>query len=175
MAKNSRSAARARAFQVLYSVEFSPVATEEALEEAFRSMPRASDDTPADVSDARQSQDFAWELVEGVWNHFAELDAAIGKHSHNWRVDRLGRVELTVLRLGMFELLHQPETPSKVIINEALELASRFANPQSRHFINGILDAAAKGRVEKKSEFRKPESKSADGKKSEDHTSTEKQ
>lgn len=147
MGKNSRSAARARAFQVLYSIEFTPVATEEALEEAFRKVPQADEDQAASM-DARAAGGFAWELVEGVWNHFNELDAAIGRHSRNWRVDRLGRVELTVLRLGMFELLHLPEVPTKVAINEALELASRFATPQSKHFINGILDAAAQGRQE---------------------------
>lgn len=145
MGKNSRSAARARAFQVLYSIEFTPVATEEALDEAFRQVPQADEEKEAPGA----GNGFAWELVEGVWNNFNELDAAIGRHSRNWRVDRLGRVELTVLRLAMFELLHLPEVPTKVVINEALELAGRFANPQSKHFINGILDAAAQGRQEK--------------------------
>lgn len=148
MGKNSRSAARARAFQVLYSIEFTPVATEDGLEEAFQQVPQADEDRQASV-DARTAHGFAWELVAGVWNHFNELDTAISKHSRNWRVDRLGRVELTVLRLAMFELLHLPEVPTKVVLNEALELAGRFASPQSKHFINGILDAAAQGRQEK--------------------------
>lgn len=156
MGKNSRSAARVRAFQTLYSIEFTPVFTEMALEEAFAATPQ-NDDDKEDTREAgtQETRGFAWELVEGVWNHFNQLDEAIGKHSHNWRVDRLGRVELTVLRLGMYELLHLPEVPTKVVINEALDLATRFANPQSKHFINGILDAAAKGRVEKPQQPRK--------------------
>lgn len=147
MSKNSRSAARTRAFQVLYSLEFTPVHNEEALEEAFDCVPNANDDEGP--QEGGKSSNFAWELVDGIWNHFVELDNAIGKFSRNWRVERLGRVELTVLRIGMYELLHQPETPTRVIINEALELAASFANPQSRHFISGILEAAAKSRDEK--------------------------
>lgn len=146
MSKNSRSAARSRAFQVLYSLEFTPVHTEQALEEAFQNVPNVNDDEAP--QDGRPSSDFAWELVDGIWNSFVELDAAIGKFSHNWRVERLGRVELTVLRIAMYELLHLPDTPPRIVINEALELAARFANPQSRHFINGILEAAAKRREE---------------------------
>lgn len=148
MSKNSRSAARARAFQVLYSLEFTPVHNEEALEAAFQSVPSANDDET--TQEPGRSTEFSWELVDGIWNRFVELDEAIGKFSRNWRVERLGRVELTVLRIGMFELLHQPQTPSRIIINEALELAASFANPQSRQFISGILEAAAKIRDENK-------------------------
>lgn len=160
MAKNSRSAARARAFQVLYSIEFTPVPNEIALEEAFHSIPQGDDPREEDREvSAREPRGFAWELVDGVWNNFNELDAAIGKHSRNWRVDRLGRVELTVLRLAMYELLHLPEVPTKVAISEALDLASRFANPQSRHLINGILEAASQGRQEKTRETKAREEK----------------
>ena len=87
---------------------------------------------------------FAWELVEGVWSNSEALDAAIGRFSHNWRVDRMGRIELTLLRLAVFEMLYRQDVPPKVAINEALELSGQFGEGNAKNFINGILDAAAK-------------------------------
>jgi len=135
----SRSLARQRAFQVLYSLQFTPVDTPEALKTAFDNFPK--DENTEDGN--AELRDFAWELIEGVWSSAKELDAAIAGLSRNWRVDRLGKVELTLLRLAFYELKHHPDVPAKVVISEALDLAARFANTQARHFINGILDAAA--------------------------------
>ena len=144
MAKNHpRSAARIRAFQVLYSLQFSPVATVEELKTLAERLP---DDTAGDLSASKYDPDFAWDLVEGVWSCETALDEAIASFSHNWRKDRLGKVELTLLRLAFYELEHHPDVPSKVVISESLDLAARFANDQARHFINGILDAAARAR-----------------------------
>ena len=144
MAKNHpRSAARIRAFQVLYSLQFSPVNTVEELKALAERLP---DDTAGDLSASKYDPDFAWDLVEGVWNCETALDESIAAFSHNWRKDRLGKVELTLLRLAFYELEHHPDVPSKVVISESLDLAARFANDQARHFINGILDAAARAR-----------------------------
>ncbi len=145
MAKNHpRSAARIRAFQVLYSLQFSPVSSIEELKALAERLP---DDTATDAPSAsKYDPDFAWDLVQGVWSCEAALDEAIASFSHNWRKDRLGKVELTLLRLAFYELEHHPDVPAKVIISESLELAARFANDQARHFINGILDAAARAR-----------------------------
>ena len=62
----------------------------------------------------------------------------------NWRVDRLGKIELTLLRLAVFEMLYRADVPPKVAINEALELSTRFGDAKAKSFINGILDAAIK-------------------------------
>ena len=63
---------------------------------------------------------FAWDAVQGVWSRRDELDKTISRFSRNWRVDRMGRVELTLLRLAMYELLYRQDVPAKVAINEAL-------------------------------------------------------
>ena len=73
-----------------------------------------------------------------------QLDEVIGLFSQNWRIDRIGRVELTLLRIAVYEMLYRIDVPPKVAINEALELSKQFGDANARGFINGILDAAAK-------------------------------
>jgi N utilization substance protein B len=68
----------------------------------------------------------------------------IGQFSRHWKVDRIGKIELTVLRLAVFEMLYREDIPPKVAINEAIELAKQFGDERSRPFVNGLLDAAAK-------------------------------
>lgn len=147
---HQRSAARIRAFQTLYSLHFSPVSTLGELRRVFLATPDPDFDpgSAPDVSNAADASQapggFAWELVEGVWSRNEELDGIVGRFSQNWRVNRLGKIELTVLRLAVFELLHRADIPPRVAINEALELAARFGDAKAKGFINGILDAAAK-------------------------------
>lgn len=107
-------------------------------------MPDPADTAPDRDEPAPPPGGFAWELVEGVWKHAADLDRTIARFSQNWRVDRLGKIELTLLRLALFEMLHRPDVPPKVALNEALELATRFGDDKARRFVNGILDAAVK-------------------------------
>ncbi len=141
--KVSRTAARVRAFQVLYSLQFTPATSLAELKLAAEQVPEDADESTGLPAPA---PDFAWEMIKGVWTNEAALDAAIADYSRNWRVNRLGKVERTVLRLALYEMKNHPDVPSRVIISEALNLAARFANDQARHFINGILDAAAQSR-----------------------------
>src|SRR5688572_29459573 len=90
-----------------------------------------------------ETRSFALQLVEGVRQHLAELDALIESHSHNWRVDRMSRIDRNVLRLATFELKHLAEVPKKVTLNEAVELGKRFGTTESSAFINGLLDRIA--------------------------------
>ena len=69
-----------------------------------------------------------------------EIDALISEHAERWRLERMSTVDRNILRLAIYELL-DGETPKKVIINEALEVAKKFSTPEAVHFINGILDA----------------------------------
>ena len=143
-AKNAtRRGERELAFQVLYGLSFTPARTLEELRRSFRVSPDnlvRSEESGVPV----ETSGFAWELVEGVWSNSAALDKAITQFSHNWRVDRMGRVELTLLRLAVYELLFRNDVPSKVSINEALELSRQFGEGNAKNFINGILDAVAK-------------------------------
>jgi N utilization substance protein B len=78
-------------------------------------------------------------LVEGVKKHKDQIDESIKQVAENWRLDRMAAIDRNILRLGAYEILHG-ETPAKVAINEALELAKRYSTAQSSRFVNGILD-----------------------------------
>ena len=86
---------------------------------------------------------FARELVDGVREHQERIDALITERAQHWRLPRLSRVDLNLLRLGTFELLARPEIPASVTINEAIEIARRFGSEDSAAFVNGVLDAIA--------------------------------
>lgn len=136
--KAPRRQERTFAFKVLYGLCFSPPASEAALLQAFTVSP----DQP-EMLDPEDS--YAWRLVYGIWSRQAELDKAITTFSQNWRVERMGKVEATILRIAFFELLQQdPDVPPKVAINEAVELSKQYSDERSRGFVNGVLDAAAK-------------------------------
>jgi N utilization substance protein B len=140
--KNSRRSARELAFQCLYGLAFVPAGSEGELRERLRLLPSATDAAAGDEGG------FAWELVFGVWSRIRELDGVIARLARNWRPDRMGRVELTLLRLAVYELRCREDVPVGAAINEALELSRRFGDDGARSFINGILDAAARERPE---------------------------
>jgi N utilization substance protein B len=87
---------------------------------------------------------FAKELVQGVEAHRAEIDARIASHARNWRIERMAAVDRNVLRLAAYELLYTA-TPHSVVIDEAVDLAREFGSDPSPAFINGVLDALARG------------------------------
>ena len=91
-------------------------------------------------------RDFTERLVSGTLANRDDLDAIITKQAEHWRLARMPIVDRNILRLALFELLHEPSTPRPVIIEEALEIAKRFSTPRSSQFINGILDGVLKSR-----------------------------
>ena len=99
---------------------------------------------------------FADELVRGVSKELAAIDALLAQHSTNWKITRMAAVDKNVLRLAAYELMHRPEIPVKVTINEAVEIAKRYGTAESGAFVNGILDNIARG-VTKDAEEEKPE------------------
>jgi transcription antitermination factor NusB len=90
------------------------------------------------------AREFARELVDRVRDNGAELDETIGAYARNWRISRMAVVDRNILRLATYELRHT-DTPDAVILNEAVDLARRFADDPSPAFVNGILDAVAHG------------------------------
>ena len=84
---------------------------------------------------------FATTLANGVANGVADIDPIITGAAENWRIERMNVLDRLILRMAIYEFLHEPETPAKVIINEALELARTFSADDSVRFINGVLDA----------------------------------
>ena len=90
---------------------------------------------------AEEARTFAVRLASGVVDRVGSLDPVISDAADNWRIERMNVMDRLILRLAVYEFLHEVGTPSKVIINEALELARTFSNDDSVRFINGILDA----------------------------------
>jgi len=95
-----------------------------------------------DVSD--RSRSFATTLADGTVEHIAEIDPLIEESAENWRLARMPVLDRLILRLAVYEFLHQAETPPPVIIDEALALAKRFSTPEAVKFINGVLDGVRK-------------------------------
>ncbi len=132
----SRRTARERALQALYQLDMAGGGQPaEALEAAWS----AADGNGRDEGTSR----FALELVEGVRAHLEEIDRLIEQHSHNWRVDRMSRIDRNVLRLGIYELKYRDDIPRKVTLNEAVELGKTFGAEESAAFVNGLLDRVA--------------------------------
>ncbi|MDR1947115.1 MAG: transcription antitermination factor NusB [Desulfovibrio sp.] len=134
--KKHRRAERVFAFKVLYGINFTPAASEAALLDSFLNSPGRPEDFDPEDS-------YAWELVLGIWRERSRLDEILDSLAHNWRVERMGKVEAAILRIALFELRqNNPEVPPKVAINEAVELSKQYGNDKSGVFVNGLLDSA---------------------------------
>jgi transcription antitermination protein NusB len=125
-----RRKAREVALQVLYSLNFVSLDVEKALELFWGNFvaPKAA-------------KEFAATLVSGTWHHREELDGLIGGCSDNWSLNRMSKVDISILRMAVFEFLYCNDIPPKVTINEAVDLGKMFGSENSGSFINGILDA----------------------------------
>lgn len=123
----NRHEIREAAFQTLFALDGNPDATREAVY--------------ADVlGEEAVAPQYLDQLVSGVLDHQSELDAAItGKLKKGWRLERLTKPDLIVLRLGLYEIQYETDLPNKVAVNEALELAKTFSDDAAAKFINGIL------------------------------------
>lgn len=88
-------------------------------------------------------REFADRLVLGVIEHLEEVDGLIRRASLNWRIDRMATVDRNILRLATYELMAVPDTPVKVVLNEAIELSKRYGTEDSSAFVNGVLDKIA--------------------------------
>lgn len=89
-------------------------------------------------------REFANGLVRGTTSRVPEIDTILRAHAQNWRIERMAVIDRLVLRLAVFEMLADPETPARVIINEAIELARMYTGDEAVAFVNGVLDAVRK-------------------------------
>jgi N utilization substance protein B len=130
----SRFKSRQQALQTLFLWDVRKIPIREAIDSYYKSL--ASDQAePVSATDP-----FGEELAVGAVSQAAEIDEVITHHSEHWRIDRMPAVDRNILRLAVWEMknLH---TPAAVVIDQALELARRFAGEESIPFINGVLDA----------------------------------
>ena len=97
-----------------------------------------------------ETRGFADELHRLATRREDEVDALISRHAQNWRLERMPVVDRNLLRTAIAEMLGFPRTPAAVVINEALEIARRYAAPESVQFLNGVLDAIGRDLLEQK-------------------------
>jgi N utilization substance protein B len=146
----ARHRAREAALQMLYQWEVGRVSAHEAVRTYWpgRDAPPSADDEHADaVPDVvvdEIGRTFANALVAGTIARVSDTDALIATHLKNWRIERVAVIDRLVMRMAIYELLTEQETPAKVIINEALELARTFSGEDPVPLINGVLDAVRK-------------------------------
>ena len=136
---HNRRHQRRFAFQVIYSFGFDRDVSKDTLIRSFDNF------WAEEEFDMERQDSYAWTLVEGVFDNYDRIDEIITQHSQHWKLNRIAKVELTILRLSLFEMLFCPDSPLKVAMNEAIELAKNFGDDNSKTFVNGVLDAAAKG------------------------------
>ena len=138
----TRSNAREIAVHFAFELGFSTLSADELLEQSLNkeSFERLGAEEPlyADFPNEKQKA-YIIELVRGVFEHGAELDADIEKFSKGWKFSRIDRVAAAIMRVTMYEILYMPDVPNKVAINEAVEIAKNYEDEDVVKFVNGIL------------------------------------
>jgi N utilization substance protein B len=138
-----RRRGREIAFQILYALDANPGADPRSATASFFSDLGEGDEEEGHRPEPAD-REFAERIVREVSARRDELDQELGRVSRNWRVERMARVDRSILRLALWELKHEPDIPARVSINEAVELAKRFGAAEASGFVNGLLDAALK-------------------------------
>ena len=133
--KGPRRQGREAALGILYFWEVGRAEPDEAIAEYFDlHAPEATEEVRA----------FAAALVRGTVTDVETIDALIAQHATNWRMDRLAVIDRLILRMAVWELTRQADTPPPVVLNEAIELAKTFGTDDSVRFVNGVLDGVRK-------------------------------
>ncbi len=124
-----RRRGRELALQILYQHELAGTAADDIFP-SFEELQQAPE----------AAREFAMALVKGVMSRRDEIDAHLGGQADHWRLERMAAVDRNILRLALFELLFERDTPPAVVIDEAVEIAKRFGSERSSQFVNGVLD-----------------------------------
>jgi len=148
---NNRRVGREYALKMLFALQLSKDQEEpdQLLADFLDNFRFADDDlgeplAAVDVPLATSSRLFAESIVRGVVEFRSVIDKKISEIAKNWSLERMTPVDLSILRIGAYELLYRPEIPDPVVIDEAIEIAKRYGTKDSPSFINGLLDKIAK-------------------------------
>jgi transcription antitermination protein NusB len=133
---SARTKARKRALDLLYGADLRGIPAADLLVEEGR---RAADE-PAREASWR----YAREIVQGVIDESAGIDAAIVASAHGWTIERMPHIDRAIVRIGAWEILHNDEVPDAVAISEAVEAATVLSTDDSAGFVNGVLSAIAR-------------------------------
>ena len=129
----ARRKARELALQMLFQHDISGNAPE-TICSTFEDLQKSKPNT----------REFAVKIFNGTVENLAKLDEMIAAQADNWRISRMAVVDRNIIRMSIYELLNEPETPKLVIIDEAIEIGKKFGTQKSSQFINGILDGILK-------------------------------
>jgi N utilization substance protein B len=136
---SGRRLARAAALQILYECEVGGL----SLNDALGVLERVGEPDAAALAEADRA--FAAALARGVLDGTPALDERIGQAARHWRVERMATLDRLVLRLAVHEWIALPETPPRVVINEAIDLARAYSGEDAAKFVNGVLDGVFRG------------------------------
>ena len=129
----ARRKARELALQMLYQHDVSGNAPDMIIS-TFEDLQKSKENT----------KEFAIKVFTGTLKHMQEVDDMIQAQAENWRLSRMSVVDRNIIRMSVYEFMHEDDTPKLVIIDEAIEIAKRYGTQKSSQFINGILDGILK-------------------------------
>ena len=127
----SRHKLREQVFKLLFRIEFNDSVEMEEQKELFF--------TTSDVETTEEESRYIEEKYQAVVDKLDKIDELISSNAKGWSIDRMSKVDLTILRLGVYEMIFDDAIPEDVALNEAIELAKEFGQDQSYSFINGVL------------------------------------
>ncbi|MGG1663954.1 transcription antitermination factor NusB [Brevibacillus sp. NRS-1366] len=122
-----RRTAREKAVQCLFQIDMAEVPVKEAVALV--------------MEESEENAQYLRYLLDGVLTHLTEIDAEIKKYLRGWQLERIANVDRAILRLAFYEIMFEAETPDKVVMNEAIEIAKLFSDEQSHRYINGVLSS----------------------------------
>lgn len=129
----ARRKARELALQMLFQFDMSGNGPDQIID-TFEELQKSKPNT----------REFATRVFRGTVTNVSEIDDMIQNQAENWRLSRMAAVDRNIIRMSVYEFMHEPETPKLVIIDEAIEIAKKFGTQKSSQFINGILDGILK-------------------------------
>ncbi len=127
----NRTELREQVFKLLFRVEFNPMEEMEEQEELFT--------TTSDTEFSEKDAEYIRDKYEKIADKLTEIDEAINKETTGWNTSRIAKVDLTIIRLAIYEIRYDDSVPTGVAINEAVELAKKFGQDGSPAFVNGVL------------------------------------
>ena len=138
----SRTTARIAAMQMIFEKVSGGQGGEETLKMVYDELRENGLSPEAGIPESDPDQEdrkYISDTFQGVLEHLDEIDALLAQTAKGWTLDRMSLVDLTVLRLAVYEILHNPDVPDRVAVSEALELTERYSDPDDKSFVNGIL------------------------------------
>lgn len=146
----NRTEARGAAVKLCFEISSKECTAEEVLtrffdREYYDSL-REEDPVFSSYPDEVQ-KDYIETLVRGIWEHSAELDGYVEKYSRGWQFGRISRTALAVIKTAMYEAMYMPDIPTGVAMNEAVEIAKGYDEPETVSFINGVLGSFVRGEL----------------------------